>query len=114
MDVFPSSKNDKIISELEEKIKADPNNPRETDNLLVALIWAEKYDEALEYYNRAGEIGTYFCDEMDCKVGLYEEMGEYEKAYNECIKMADIYRSRGYDVEADISKKRAEEVKSKI
>ncbi len=74
----------------------------------------KKYDEALEYYNRAGKIGTYFCDEMDCKVGLYEEMGEYEKAYNECIKMADIYRSRGYDVEADIAEKRAEEIKRKI
>ena len=141
-------KEEEIISELEEKIKADPDNPRETDNLLIALIWAEKfddaynlfrdaikkfpddwrmyihggdiakdlkkYDEALEYYNRAGEIGTYFCDEMDCKVGLYEEMGEYEKAYNECIKMADIYRSRGYDVEADMAEKRAEEVKNKI
>ncbi len=105
-------KNDEIISELEEKIKSEPNNPRETDNLLIALIRDEKYDdaynlfteaikkfpddwrmyihggdiakelkkydEALEYYDKAGEIGTYFCDEMDCKVGLYVEMCEYE------------------------------------
>ena len=145
---FLLNKEDEIISELREKVKSNPDNPRETDNLLVALIWAEKYDdaynlfrdaikkfsddwrmyihggdiakelkkydEALGYYNRAGEIGTYFCDEMDCKVGLYEEMGEYEKAYNECMKMADIYRSRGYDVEADIAEKRAEEIKNKI
>ena len=145
---FLLKKEDEIISELREKVKLNPDNPRETDNLLIALIWAEKfddaynlfrdaikkfpddwrmyihggdiakelkkYDEALEYYNKAGEIGTYFCDEMDCKVGLYEEMGEYEKAYNECIKMADIYRSRGYDVEADIAEKRAEEIKNKI
>ncbi len=41
-------------------------------------------------------------------------MREYEKAYNECMKMADIYRNRGYDVEADMAEKRAEEVKSKI
>ena len=126
----------------------NPDNPRETDNLLVALIWAEKYDdaynlftetikkfpddwrmyihggdickglkkydEALACYNKAGEIGTYFCDEMDCKAGLYEEMGEYEKAYNECMKMADIYRSRGYDVEADMTEKRAKELKDKM
>ncbi len=145
---FLLNKENEIISELEEKIKADPDNPRETDNLLIALIWAEKfdeaysifkesiikfpddwrmyihggdiakqlkkYDEALEYYNKAGEIGTYFCDEMDCRVGLYEEMHEYEQAYNECIKMADIYRSRGYDVEAEIAEKRAQEVKNKI
>ena len=111
---FLLKKEDEIISELREKVKSNPDNPRETDNLLVALIWAEKYDEALEYYNKADEIGTYFCDEMDCKVGLYEEMGEYEKAYNECMKMANIYRSRGYDVEADIAEKRAEEIKRKI
>ena len=74
----------------------------------------KKYDEALEYYNRAGEIGTYFCDEMDCKAGLYEEMGEYEKAYNELMKMTDIYRSRGYDVEADMAEKRAKEIKDKM
>ena len=145
---FLLNKEDEIISELAEKIKADPYNPRETDNFLIALIWAEKfdeaysifkesikkfpddwriyihggdiakklkkYDEALEYYDKAGEIGTYFCDEMDCKAGLYDEMGEYKKAYNEYMKMADIYRSRGYDVEADMAEKNAEEVKSKI
>lgn len=51
---------------------------------------------------------------MDCKAGLYEDIGEYEKAYNECMKMADIYRSRGYDVEADMTEKRAKELKVKI
>ena len=145
---FLLHKENEIISELEEKAKANPDNPRETDNLLIALIWAEKYDdayklftesikkfpddwrmyihggdickglkkydEALACYNKAGEIGTYFCDEMDCKAGLYEEMGEYEKAYNECMKMADIYRSRGYDVEADMTEKRAKELKDKM
>lgn len=144
---FLLNKEDEIISELEEKVKADPFDPRETDNLLVALIWAEKfaeaynifndavkkfpdswriyihggdiakklgkYEQALEYYNKAGEIGTYFCDEMDCKAGLYTETGEYEKAYNEYMKMAEIYRSRGYDVEAEIVEKLAEEVSRK-
>ena len=144
---FLLKKEDEIISELREKAKENPDNPRKTDNLLVALIWAEnygeayniftkaikkfpddwrmyihggdiakklkKYNEALAYYEKAGEIGTYFCDEMDCKIGLYEETGEYEKAYNECVKMADIYRSRGYDVEADIMTKRAAELKKK-
>lgn len=145
---FLLHKEDEIISELEEKIKADPDNPRETDNLLIALIWAEKfdeaysifkesnkkfpddwrmyihggdiakklkkYDEALKYYDRAGEIGTYFCDEMDCKANLYKDLGEFKKAYNEYMKMADIYRSRGYDIEADMVEKSAKEVKDKI
>ena len=145
---FLLHKEDEIISELEEKAKANPDNPRDTDNLLIALIWAEKYDyaynlfteaikkfpddwrmyihggdicknlkkydEALDCYNKAGENGTYFCDEMDCKTSLYEEMGDYEEAYNECMKMADIYRSRGYDVEADMTEKRAKEIKEKM
>lgn len=33
--------------------------------------------------------------------------------YNERMKMAGIYRSRGYDVEADIAEIRAQEVKNK-
>ncbi len=145
---FLLKKENEIISELKEKAEAEPHNPRNTDNLIIALIWDEKldeayslfsdaikkfpddwriyihggdicktlgrYDEALIYYDRAGEIGTYFCDEIDGKANLYKEMGEYEKAYNEYIKMAEIYRSRGYDVEAQISEGYAEELKDKL
>ncbi len=145
---FLLKKEDEIISELRQKIKAEPGNPRATDYLLIALIWSEKYDEAyvlfresatkypddwriyihggdickklkkydeaLAYYNKAGEIGTYFCDEMDCKAGLYQELGDYKKAYDEYIKMSQIYRSRGYDVEADIMEKYAKECLEKL
>lgn len=145
---FLLHKEDEFIKEQTEKVKTNPDNPRETDKLLIALIWAEKhdeaytifedtikkfpndwrmyihggdicknlkkYDEALTYYNKAGEIGTYFCDDLDCKATLYKEMGEYEKAYNEYMKMADIYRSRGYDVEADITEKHAKECLEKL
>ena len=73
----------------------------------------EKYDEALDCYNKAGKIGTYFCDELYCKASLYEDLGDYEKAYAEYMKLSDILRNRGYDVEADAAEKDAEEVKSK-
>ena len=140
---FLLKKQDEIISELEEKVKADPDSPIAVNNLLVALFWAEryneaygifkesvkkfpddwhlyihggdiakklkKYDEALTYFDKAGEIGTYFCDEMDCKAIMYKEMGENEKACNEYMKMAEIYRQRGYDVEADMMEKHAKE-----
>lgn len=145
---FLLKKENEIIKELQEKTEAEPKNPRNIDNLIIALIWDEKfdeayrlfsdaikkfpedwriyihggdickelkrYDEALMYYNKAGEIGTYFCDEMDGRANLYKETGEYAKAYNEYIKMAEIYRSRGYDVEAQISESYAEELKNKI
>lgn len=145
---FLLKREDEIIEELKEKLDKCPDDPRNTDNLIVALIWDEKYneayslfkdavkkfpddwriyihggdicknlkkyDEALRYYDRAGEIGTYFCDEMDCRAGLFDSMGEYEKAYDEYMKMADIYRERGYDVEADIMEGLADEMKKKI
>ena len=38
----------------------------------------KKYDEALKCYDKAGEIGTYFCDELYCKASLYEDLGNYE------------------------------------
>ncbi len=140
---FLLHKNDEIIAELEEKTKAAPDDPREIDNLIIALIWDEKYDdaydlfinaikkfpddwrmyihggdiakklkkydEAMKYYDTAGEIGTYFCDELDSKANLYKEMGEFEKAYDEYIKMAGEYRNRGYDVEAEMIEKQAKE-----
>ena len=73
-----------------------------------------KYDEALEYYNKAGEIGTYFCDELYCKANLYEDIGDYEKAHEEYLKIAATLRKRGYDVEADAAEDDAQECRSKI
>lgn len=140
-------KGDEIIAEQTEKAKLHPTNPREIDNLIVALIYAEKfeeayavfnqsvekftddwrmyihggdiakklkkYDEALAYYDRAGEIGTYFCDELYCKANLYEDLGESEKAIEIYRKIADTLRQRGFDVEADMAEKNAEEVRRK-
>ena len=50
---FLLKKEDEIISELREKAESTPGNPRETDNLLVALIWAEKYDDAYNLFRDA-------------------------------------------------------------
>ncbi len=145
---FLIGKGDEIIAEQTEKAKLNPDSPRETDNLIIALIYAEKfeeayavfkeaiekfpddwrmyihggdiakklkkYDEALKCYDKAGEIGTYFCDELYCKASLYEDLGNYEKAYAEYMKLADTLRKRGYDVEADAAERDAEENKSKI
>lgn len=145
---FSIGKGDEIIAEQTQNAKLNPASSRETDNLIVALIFAdkydegysvfkeaikrfsddwrmyihggdiakklEKYDEALEYYNRAGEIGTYFCDELYCKASLYEDLGDYEKAVEMHIKIAATLRQKGYDVEADAAVKDAEEVKKKM
>ena len=60
---FLLKKEDEIISELREKAKSNPDNPRETDNLLVALIWAEKYDDAYNLFRGAIEK---FPDDWGC------------------------------------------------
>lgn len=145
---FLLNRGDEIIAEQTEKAKTNLENSRETDRLIIALIYAEryedayncfkeaikkfsddwrmyihggdiskklgKYDEALEYYDRAGEIGTYFCDELYCKASLYEDLGDYEKSVEMYMKIADALRQRGYDVEADMAEESAKEVKKKI
>lgn len=136
-------KDDEIIAEYTEKAKNNPDDARQADNLIIALIFADKYedayscfasakdrfpddwrmfihggdickkfgryDEALKYYERAGEIGTYFCDELYCIAQLYEDTGEYDKAHDYYMQIADTLSARGYDVEADRARKSAAE-----
>ncbi len=145
---FKTGKGDKIIAEQTEKARSNPDNPREIDNLIIAMSYAEKYDEsytvfkdaikkfpddwrmcihggdickwlkkydeALKYYDKAGEIGTYFCDELYCKAILYEDLGNYEKSHDMYMEIAETLRRRGYDVEADMAEESAKEVKKKI
>ena len=68
-----------------------------------------KFDEAEAYFKTAGEIGTCFCDELDCLANLYKKTGRYEKACGCYLKMAEIYGARGYDVETERMKRFAKE-----
>ena len=144
---FLLKREDEIIAECKEKVKQAPEDSIQTDNLLVALIYAEKpeeayeiflsakdkfrdnwhlfihggdickklgrYDEAEAYYKTAGEIGTYFCDDLDCLANLYSDTGEYQKASACYLRMAEGYSSRGYDVEAEMMKRLAKEALEK-
>ena len=132
---FLLKREDEIIAECTEKTEKFPEDSHHADNLLVALIYAERteeayeifmsakdkfkdnwhlfihggeiceklgrYDEAVEYFKTAGRIGTYFCDELDCLANLYNKTGEYDKACECYTEMAQIYSSRGCDVEAE-------------
>ena len=140
---FLLKREDEIIAECKEKVKNTPNDSMQTDNLLMALLFAEKteeayevflsakeqfrdnwhlfihggkiceklgrYDEAERYYKIAGETGTYFCDDLDSLASLYQKTGEYEKACACYLKMAEIYSSRGFEVEAERMKLLAKE-----
>ena len=70
----------------------------------------EKYDEALACFDKAGEIGTFFCDELYCKAQLYEKLGKLDEARSEYLRIADTLRKRGYDIEAEMAERNAAEV----
>ncbi|MBR2414032.1 MAG: helix-turn-helix domain-containing protein [Clostridia bacterium] len=73
----------------------------------------KKYDEAMRYYDKAGQIGTCFCDEKYCKACLYEDLGEIEKAAQEYMEIAQILQSRGFDVEAEMAQQEADRLMKK-
>ena len=52
---FLLKRGDEIIAECREKAKNSPDDSVQTDNLLIALIYAEKYDEAYEIFSSAKE-----------------------------------------------------------
>lgn len=71
----------------------------------------KKYEEAFQYWDKAGEIGTYFYDELYCKASCYNHMGEYEKACAMYYEIAEKLRANHYDVEAEIAENEANRIK---
>ena len=74
----------------------------------------ERYDEAFECFRKASEIGTEWCDDKYMMAYYYKKLGEYKKAYEIYLEIAEIYRRSGFDVEADMAKESARELKSKL
>lgn len=68
----------------------------------------KKYDEAFKYWDKAEELGTTFMDGKYSKAFCYEELEQYEKAYNIWCEIAEELKLKGYDVEAEMPKKQAE------
>ncbi len=73
-----------------------------------------KYEEAIELYDRAGDIGTDFCDELYSKAFCYEALGKRQEAADTYSGIAEILRGRGFDVEADMAVKAATRLKNEI
>lgn len=70
----------------------------------------EQYEQAISYYDKAGEIGTVFYDELYAKAFCYKRMGEYEKACTIFEKTIACLYKDGYDVEAKMLEEDAKEV----
>ena len=73
----------------------------------------EKYDEAIQYFDRAGAIGTPFYDELYCKAMLYEKIGKDKDAYKLYQEIAEKLRKNGFDVEADMAEESAKRLDMK-
>ena len=74
----------------------------------------EKYNEAIVWLEKAGEIGTYFCDEKYVIALCYQKLEKFKEAYQIYLEIADIHRKNGYDVEAEQALGYAKEIEDKI
>jgi len=74
----------------------------------------EKYNEAIEYYEKAGKIGTHFCDEKYPIAMCYRKLEKFDEAYQTYMEIADIHRKNGYDVEVEQVLGYAKEIEDKV
>lgn len=71
----------------------------------------KKYDEAFECWDKAIELDLSFSAAFHSKANCYEELGDYKKAYEVWCKTVEWYESRGYEIEAEEPRRRAENCK---
>jgi len=74
----------------------------------------EKNNEAIEYYEKAGKIGTHFCDEKYPIAMCYRKLEKFDEAYQTYMEIADIHRKNGYDVEVEQVLGYAKEIEDKV
>ncbi len=75
----------------------------------------KKYKEAFECWNKAISLDNGFLmNGKYSKASCYEEIGEYEKAYNMRLDMIKELKKSGYDIEAVREEKRAQACFEKI
>lgn len=105
---------EKALSVCNEAIKKFPDNWELY--CCAGLIYQdmEKYTEAIDCYEKAGKIGTYFCDEKYAIAMCYRKLERFKEAYQIYLEIADIHRKNGYDVEAEQALGYAKEIEDKI
>ncbi len=68
----------------------------------------KKYEEAFSCWDKAGELGTDFCEELYSKADCYADLGEYQKAGATYRELADRLRAMHYDEEAEMAERHAQ------
>lgn len=74
----------------------------------------KKYDEAFPYWEKHVELDSTYLDSYYSMAFCYEEIGEYKKAYDTWMKIAEILNQRGGVIEAQWPKEMAENCLKKL
>lgn len=74
----------------------------------------KRYDEAFPHWKRALEMEPQWYDAAFSMGFCYEEMGEYEKAYEVWTQVADGLEQRGFQAEVDWPRSLARKCREKI
>ena len=115
IEAYDSAKQyEKALSVCNEAMKRYPDNWELY--LLEGLVYfrMEKYEKAIECFEKSGKIGTPFCDEKYEIAWCYRKLEKFNEAYQIYLEIADIHRKNGYDVEAEQALGYAKEIKDKI
>ena len=74
----------------------------------------KQYDEAFLHWRRAAEIEPNWFDAAYSMAECYEELGDYAKACETYLQIADDLKQRGFDIEANVPRLLANKCRSKI
>jgi tetratricopeptide (TPR) repeat protein len=97
--------------------KAETNFPESAMLHIYAgdlLRSMKRYDEAFPHWKRALEMEPEWCDSAFSMGFCYEEMGEYEKAYEVWAQLADSLTKRGFESEVALPRSQAHKCRKKI
>lgn len=105
---------EKALAVCTEALQKFPDNWELCVSMGDIYYWMENYEESIVWLEKAGKIGTCFCDEKYDIALCYRKLGKFKEAYNVYLEIADIHRKNGYDVEAEQALGYAKEIEDKI
>ena len=74
----------------------------------------KKYEKAIAYWDRAILLDDSYCDAMYSKGFCYEELGEYDKAYEIWCQIIEWLEKRGYLYEIEFPRQLAQKCREKM
>ena len=105
---------EKALAVCAEALQKFPNNWELYISMGDICYRMEKYDEAIPWLEKAGELGTCFCDEKYDIAMCYQKLEKFKEAYRIYLEIADFHRKNGYDVEAEQALGYAKEIEDKV